>query len=270
MIVAAAATAVASVGVYFGRHKIVKAWVPSSPDQLEASERKMLELSGLDAGAIEHLDVPCASEDGKEKYTLHVIRIRARGRPEGKAETEGEGHAGADEKKGEGRLPIVLLHGFGGGVGLWAKNLARLSEDQDLYAIDLLGFGRSSRPPFRSTNAEEAQRFWVASLDACRAGLGIEKMVLVGHSLGAYISGFYQLAHPERVHRLVLVSPFGMVRETGFRSIQSMPFAFRTMLRMAAAFSPQVRKLLSQPSLLLPRALCSALCRLCVLSCSAV
>jgi pimeloyl-ACP methyl ester carboxylesterase len=45
--------------------------------------------------------------------------------------------------------PIVLIHGFCGGIALWAHNIEALSAKRPFYAFDLLGFGRSSRPSFR-------------------------------------------------------------------------------------------------------------------------
>ncbi|KAG7245173.1 hypothetical protein INR49_023739, partial [Caranx melampygus] len=59
------------------------------------------------------------------------------------------------------RPPLVLLHGFGGGVALWAQNLDLLSSNGPVYALDLLGFGRSSRPEF-STSPE----VWIRAVGA--------------------------------------------------------------------------------------------------------
>jgi len=117
MLVALAATAVAGVSVYVGRNQLAKLWVPSSAEQLEASERRMLELSGLPESAIEHLNVPCGG-DGREQYYLHVIRVR--GRQPGQQE-EGEYGPGDEKKQFLQPPPVVLLHGFGGGIGLWCR-----------------------------------------------------------------------------------------------------------------------------------------------------
>lgn len=52
------------------------------------------------------------------------------------------------------KTPIVLLHGFGGGSASWAMNVDEIASSRGLYAIDLLGFGRSSRSTFSSDPVE--------------------------------------------------------------------------------------------------------------------
>lgn len=58
--------------------------------------------------------------------------------------------------------PLVLLHGFASGIGLWVLNIDSLSKDRPLYALDILGFGSSSRPSF-SKDAEIAENQLVDS-----------------------------------------------------------------------------------------------------------
>ena len=44
------------------------------------------------------------------------------------------------------RPPLLLIHGFGASTDHWRKNIAELSKDFEVWAIDLLGFGRSAKP----------------------------------------------------------------------------------------------------------------------------
>lgn len=53
--------------------------------------------------------------------------------------------------------PIVLLHGFGAGIGFWALNLESLAKYHRVYAFDILGLARSSRPNF-SNDAMEIEQ----------------------------------------------------------------------------------------------------------------
>lgn len=88
-----------------------------------------------------------------------------------------------------------------------------------VYALDWLGMGRSSRPPFRITakrsdtfnRVTQAESFFLDSLEEWRAKQGLQKMTLVGHSLGAYLAAAYAERHPDRVSKLVLLSPAGIL-----------------------------------------------------------
>lgn len=101
------------------------------------------------------------------------------------------------QRECEYRVPLVLIHGFASGVGLWCKNFDTLSTSRRVYAFDLLGFGRSSRPPFPDT-AEEVEDKFVEIIEEWRKNIKLEKFILLGHSMGGFIAASYALSHPER------------------------------------------------------------------------
>ncbi len=103
--------------------------------------------------------------------------------------------------------PIVVLHG-GPGIPDLAANarafapLTGLGADVYLYAQ--LGTDASTRLADPRGYGRDRD---VADLEALRARLGLDRMTLLGHSYGGALAAAYLAAHPERVSRLVLVSP---------------------------------------------------------------
>ena len=139
-------------------------------------------------------------------------------------------------------IPLVLLHGFGGGVGLWSLNLDELCADRPVYAIDLPGFARSSRPVF-SLDPIKAEEQFVKMIDEWRAAIGLnEPFILLGHSFGGFISAAYALRHPEYVKQLVLIDPWGFGRrpkniwQTG--RLQRIPTWLRSFSGIILKLSP--------------------------------
>ena len=113
---------------------------------------------------------------------------------------------------------LVMLHGYGAGLAFFYKNFEALSRvpHWKLYALDLLGMGRSSRPAFRihakdkEGKVREAENWFVDALEEWRVKRGIDKMTLLGHSLGGYMAVCYALKYPGHLNKLILASPVGI------------------------------------------------------------
>ena len=76
--------------------------------------------------------------------------------------------------------------------------------------MDWLGTGLSGRPAFTASTHGDSVRFFLDALESWRHHNGLEKVSILGHSLGAYLAALYALEHPERVERLILVGPAGL------------------------------------------------------------
>ena len=94
--------------------------------------------------------------------------------------------------------PLVMVHGFGCGLGAFHKNYDGLHTQRQLYAFDVLGFGRSSRVKKFDKDAEKAEGEFVESFERWRQWFGLEKIILLGHSWGAYMSCAYAMKYPHR------------------------------------------------------------------------
>lgn len=103
------------------------------------------------------------------------------------------------ETEGNG-APVLLLHGLGGFAAVWRHNVPSLGRHAMAIALDLPGFGRSSKPPGPYPLA-----FFTRTIEAFRRTLGLDHLTLVGHSLGGAVAVAYALACPSRVERLALV-----------------------------------------------------------------
>ncbi|MFM0341269.1 alpha/beta fold hydrolase [Paraburkholderia fungorum] len=102
-------------------------------------------------------------------------------------------------------LPLVLLHGIGSGAASWVQQLEVLGTTRRVLAWDAPGYGASTPVAADSPVASDYAAVLKDWLDA----LGIERCVLLGHSLGAIIAGAFAAAHPQRVAGLLLLSPAG-------------------------------------------------------------
>ncbi|ANB14622.1 Cld1p [Sugiyamaella lignohabitans] len=123
---------------------------------------------------------------------------------------------------------LVVLHGYGAGLALFYRNFAEWSsiKGSRTMALDLLGFGRSSRPKFsiatkdvsaRDENGRfkvvvETENWFIDALEKWRIAKNLDKFTLMGHSMGGYLAAAYAFKYPSRVERLIMVSPAGVER----------------------------------------------------------
>ena len=106
-------------------------------------------------------------------------------------------------ERGEGR-PILMIHGLGGTLHHLRRPLMEAFGDgYRLIAIDRPGSGYSTRANGRSGGLREQADFISHLIDA----LGLEKPLLVGHSLGGAIALATALDHPAKIAGLALISP---------------------------------------------------------------
>jgi pimeloyl-ACP methyl ester carboxylesterase len=100
---------------------------------------------------------------------------------------------------GEGP-PVLLLHGFGGEIWMWERQVAALSARYRLYIPDLLGYGYSDRP-----RVDYTPSLFIDMIRQFMDRLGVRCASLIGNSMGGGIAWAFALAYPARVDKLVLI-----------------------------------------------------------------
>jgi pimeloyl-ACP methyl ester carboxylesterase len=98
--------------------------------------------------------------------------------------------------------PVVFIHGLSGRWQNWLENIPPIAAHRRAIALDLPGFGRSQLP-----TAPISIPHYAAVLDRLCDLLELESVLLVGTSMGGAVAAEAALRFPERVERLVLVSP---------------------------------------------------------------
>lgn len=100
---------------------------------------------------------------------------------------------------------ILMLHGFGSSLHTWEAWALALQGEHRVVRVDLPGSGLSPPDLTNSYTDKRSMALLVALLDQ----RGIERVTLVGNSLGGRIAWSFAAAHPERTDKLILISPDG-------------------------------------------------------------
>ncbi len=106
------------------------------------------------------------------------------------------------------RPPLLLVHGFGASTDHWLKNIAELQNDFEVWAIDLIGFGRSSKPA-----GGYSSDLWRDQLSDFIEHIIGRPAVIAGNSIGGYSCLFTAATRPQWVKGAVLLNGVGSFKD---------------------------------------------------------
>lgn len=109
--------------------------------------------------------------------------------------------------QGRGPVNLLFIHGLGSYLQVWVKNIPDLADEYRCLAPDLPNYGNSTKGDYPFSMAFFAQKLD----DFCQA-LGLNQVILIGHSMGGQIAIQLALDHPEMVEKLILLAPAGFER----------------------------------------------------------
>ena len=107
--------------------------------------------------------------------------------------------------RGEGPYTLVFVHGLATYLKAWTHNMAILTTQYRCVALDLPGYGRSSKGDYPYGMA-----FFAEQVRAFCTALNLESVVLVGHSMGGQVALTLSLNDSVLVKKLVLIAPAGI------------------------------------------------------------
>jgi haloacetate dehalogenase len=101
--------------------------------------------------------------------------------------------------------PVLLLHGYPQTHAMWHRVAPRLAEDFTVVAVDLRGYGDSSKPFGSEDHATYSKRAMAADGVEVMQSLGLPSFVVVGHDRGGRVGHRMALDHPDRVTKLAVL-----------------------------------------------------------------
>lgn len=141
---------------------------------------------------------------------------------------------------GTGEPAVILLHGLGGYVENWEDNITVLAQGHQVYALDLVGFGRSDKP-----EVEYTIPYLTTFVHKFMQALDIERAALVGGSMGGVISLWFARHYPDQVEKLVLADSGGLGKEVSiYLRIMTLPVLGEYFVRPSRKGSEDFQKML--------------------------
>lgn len=107
--------------------------------------------------------------------------------------------------EGSGDNTLIFIHGLSSNLEAWKKNVSELKEDYRCIALDLPGYGKSSR-----NNTSYSLKDYADFLKCFIESKQLKNVVLVGHSMGGQIAIHAVLSSPELFEKLILIAPAGI------------------------------------------------------------
>jgi pimeloyl-ACP methyl ester carboxylesterase len=104
---------------------------------------------------------------------------------------------------------LLLVHGFGASTDHWRKNIHQLQEHFEVWAIDLMGFGRSAKPSW-----EYGGNLWREQLNDFITEVIQQPTVVAGNSLGGYSCLCTGAEYPQNVAGVILLNSAGPFSDT--------------------------------------------------------
>ena len=108
-------------------------------------------------------------------------------------------------KEGEGEKTLLFIHGLSSNSDAWAKNIESLKDDYTCIAIDLPGYGKSSKP-----DADYTPTYFAKTIHQFIEKLELKNIILIGHSMGGQASIKFATTYPNTIEKLILVAPAGL------------------------------------------------------------
>ncbi|MCP9836398.1 alpha/beta fold hydrolase [Cyanobium sp. N.Huapi 1H5] len=106
---------------------------------------------------------------------------------------------------------VLFIHGQGGAIDYWYKNVFPIAEHYQVYALDWVGSGKTDKP-IQTYDLDDLSQFIIRFMDV----VGLSLATLIAGSVGGILALKIALQSPARVDKLVLIGVGGLGKEVAF------------------------------------------------------